>query len=84
MSVEDALAHRWTDAERQAEAKVKTSADVVGGPETARRLIAEHVRRSHAEEVIVTTNTFSFEDRIASYERLAAAVGLRAASVAWS
>jgi luciferase family oxidoreductase group 1 len=84
MSVEDALAHRWTEAERQAELKVKTSADVVGGPETARRLIAEHVDRSQADEVIVTTNTFSFEDRIASYERLAAAVGLSAASAAWS
>jgi luciferase family oxidoreductase group 1 len=84
MSVEDALAYRWTDAERQADAMVKTSADVVGGPETARRLLAEHVRRSQADEVIVTTNTFSFEDRIASYERLAAAVGLSAANVAWS
>jgi luciferase family oxidoreductase group 1 len=84
MSVEDALAHRWTDAERQAERQVKTGADVVGGPETARRLIAEHVRSSQADEVIITTNTFSFEDRIASYERLAATVGLGAASPAWS
>src|SRR5450631_3828715 len=31
MSVEQALEHRWTDAEREAEHKVRTDADVVGG-----------------------------------------------------
>jgi luciferase family oxidoreductase group 1 len=82
MSVEQALEHRWTDAERKAEPKVRTDADVVGGPETARRLLAEHVARSQADETIVTTNTFSFADRLASFHGLAAALGLSSAVAA--
>jgi alkanesulfonate monooxygenase SsuD/methylene tetrahydromethanopterin reductase-like flavin-dependent oxidoreductase (luciferase family) len=76
MTVEDALAHRWTEAERQASHQVNTAADVIGGPDRVRALIDAHVAEAQADEVIVTTNTFSPEDRYASYERLAAAVGL--------
>jgi hypothetical protein len=76
MTVEQAESHRWTEAERQAEHKVDVRADVIGGPERVRQLLADHVARSQADEVIVTTNTFSFEDRVASYERLANALGL--------
>jgi luciferase family oxidoreductase group 1 len=76
MTVEQAESHRWTEAERQAEHKVDVRADVIGGPERVRQLLADHVARSQADEVIVTTNTFSFEDRVASYEGLANALGL--------
>lgn len=76
LSVEQALAHRWTTAERDAEPMVDTRADVVGGPGRARAGLEQHLRESGADEIILTTNTFSPADRIASYERLAAAVGL--------
>jgi luciferase family oxidoreductase group 1 len=78
MSVEDAQAHRWSDAERNAEREVRTDADVVGGPERVAELIAAHVEASQADEIIVTTNTFSTQDRVESYARLAAVVGLPA------
>jgi len=77
MTVEQALAHRWTQAERQAEGKVDVRADVIGGPERVRALLDEHIARSRADEIIVTTNTFAIEDRRASYARLAAVLGLR-------
>jgi luciferase family oxidoreductase group 1 len=76
MSVDDAATHRWSEAERAAEPQVRTDADVVGGPERVAGLLAEHIAASDADEVIVTTNTFSFEDRLGSYARLAEIVGL--------
>jgi luciferase family oxidoreductase group 1 len=77
MSVEHALAHRWTEAERAAEAKIDRRADVVGGPERARERIATLVAQTEADEVIASSNTFDPIDRRASYERLALAAGLR-------
>jgi luciferase family oxidoreductase group 1 len=74
-SVEDALAHRWSAAEREAEHLVDRRADVVAGPERAVAMIEEHVARAHADEVIVTTNTFDSADRWGSLERLALAAG---------
>lgn len=35
------------------------------------------ISASLADEIIVTTNTFSLDERLASYERLASALGLR-------
>jgi luciferase family oxidoreductase group 1 len=81
MTVEEALAHRWTEAERRAEEKVDVRADVVGGPERVQALLQEHVARSLADEIIVTTNTPTVEDRLESYVRLAAVMGLDPASV---
>ena len=77
MSVEEAVRHRWTDAERAAEAKVDTRADVVGGPDTVRRRLAELVEETQADEVIASSNTFDPDERRGSYERLARAVNLR-------
>ncbi|HEY4830779.1 MAG TPA: LLM class flavin-dependent oxidoreductase [Solirubrobacteraceae bacterium] len=77
MSVEAALRHRWTGAEREAEAKVDTRADVVGGPDTVRRRLAELLEETQADEVIASSNTFDPADRWASYARLALAVSLR-------
>jgi luciferase family oxidoreductase group 1 len=74
MSVEDAQRHRWSEAERAAEQKVDRRADVIGGPERARRLLQTLVERTEADEVIVSTNTFDPHERIRSYERLAATV----------
>lgn len=76
MSVEAAQRHRWTRAERDAEAKIDRRADVVGGPERARAQITALVEATGADEVIATSNTFEPADRRASYARLAGAVGL--------
>lgn len=76
MTVTQAQAHVWTADERAAEHKVDTRADVVGGPDRAAELLADHVERSLADEVIVTTNTPATADRWASYARLAELVGL--------
>jgi luciferase family oxidoreductase group 1 len=76
MPVEQALAYRFSEAERSAQDKVRTDADVVGGAEKVGELLAEHVERSGADEIIATTNTFAIEDRLASYERLAELTGL--------
>jgi luciferase family oxidoreductase group 1 len=80
MPVEQALAYRFSDAERTAQDKVRTDADVIGGPDKVAELLATHVERSGADEIIATTNTFSIEDRLASYERLAELTGLTGAA----
>jgi luciferase family oxidoreductase group 1 len=71
MPVERALSYRFSEAEQAARVKVRTDADVVGGPELVAEQLAAHVERSGADEIIATTNTFAFADRVASYERLA-------------
>jgi luciferase family oxidoreductase group 1 len=76
MSVEEALAYRMTSAERDAEERVDVRADVVGGAGRVRALLEDHVARSAADEVIVTSNTFSVQDRLGSYARLAELAGL--------
>src|SRR6202042_590800 len=69
MPVEQALAYRFSEAEQAARVKVRTDADVVGGPELVAELLASHVERSGADEIIATTNTFSFEDRLLAHAR---------------
>jgi luciferase family oxidoreductase group 1 len=76
MPVERALDYRFSAPEREAEHRVRTDADIVAGPERAAARLHQQLERSGADEVIVTTNTFAFEDRLASYERLAEAAGL--------
>jgi luciferase family oxidoreductase group 1 len=76
MSVEDALAHEWSDEERAVEARHgDTSADVAGGPETARAQIEAAVAASGADEVIAITNTYAFDERRAALARLATLTG---------
>ncbi|CAB4900930.1 unannotated protein [freshwater metagenome] len=80
VSVDDALAHRWTAEERAAEAEfVDTRADVVGGVETVRAGIEAAVEASGADEVIAITNTPDPEERRASFRRLAGAFALATA-----
>jgi luciferase family oxidoreductase group 1 len=75
-TVEEALAHEWTQAELEARGRVDLRADVVGGPQRVRALLAERVAEAQADEVIAITNTYDPDERRASYTRLASAVGL--------
>jgi luciferase family oxidoreductase group 1 len=80
MSVEDALAHRWTEDERAAEREhIDTRADVVGDATTVRDGIEAAVEASGADEVIAITNTFDPDERRASFSRLAHSFELAAA-----
>ena len=80
MSVEQALNHRWTSAEREAEARVDVRADVTGGAAHVASKLAALVRASQAVEIVATTNTFDPLQRLASYQRLAAIAELVAPS----
>jgi luciferase family oxidoreductase group 1 len=80
-SVEDALAHRWTDAERAAEAQyVDTRADVIGGPDTVRARIAELGAITQADEIIVISNTSDPVERRVALARFAETVGIAPAT----
>jgi luciferase family oxidoreductase group 1 len=77
VSVDDALAHVWTEEERAAEAKyVDTRADVVGGPEAVRAGVEAAVAASGADEVIAITNTYDPVERRAAFARFAGVFGL--------
>jgi luciferase family oxidoreductase group 1 len=78
-TVEQALAHTWTDEEREAAATIDSRADAIGGPETVRARLEELAEETGADEIIAITNTDPAE-RFASYERLAAVMGLAPAS----
>jgi luciferase family oxidoreductase group 1 len=80
--VEEALAHVWTDEEKAAEEKVDLRADAVGSPETVRARLLEMARAAEADEVFAITNTYDLADRLASYDRLAAVMGLGLAQAA--
>ncbi len=82
VDVETALAHRWSDAEREAAAKFDPRMDVIGGPRTAAARLRELVAETGADEVIVTTSTYDPADRVASYTRLAEAVALSRSTAA--
>ncbi len=77
MSVQDALAHAWTEEERRVEAEqVDTRADVTGGPGVVRAAIEEAVAASGADEIIAIVNTYDPADRHAALARLAGAFAL--------
>ncbi|WP_026910457.1 MsnO8 family LLM class oxidoreductase [Patulibacter minatonensis] len=80
MSVEDALAHRWTAEERAAEEQhIDTRADVVGDPETVRAGLEAAVAASGADEVISISNTPDPVERRAAVARLSRVFALAAA-----
>ncbi len=79
---ETALAHRWTQAEREAATQIDRRMDVIGGPETVAARISELVDLTGADEVIATTSTFDPADRVASYARLAGVFELSRATAA--
>ena len=82
VSVDEALAHTWTDEEKRAEDKVDVRADAVGGPQRVRARITEMARAAEADEVFAITNTFDLADRLASYDRLADVMALAPARAA--
>lgn len=74
-SPEEAAAHTFTPFE-EALLQQRTSSQIIGGPETVRAGLAELVERTGANELMITTTTFTHEDRVRSYELVAEAAGL--------
>jgi luciferase family oxidoreductase group 1 len=72
-SPEEAAAHDYSGAERAMVVQA-TSSHVVGDPLSVRSQLAELVRVTGVDELIVTTNVYYHADRLRSYELVAAAV----------
>jgi luciferase family oxidoreductase group 1 len=64
----------WTNVEREAVAS-KLGAAIFGGPERVAARLNEFLEETEADELIVVTNTYNFEDRVHSYELLAGLAG---------
>ncbi|MDO8208830.1 LLM class flavin-dependent oxidoreductase [Conexibacter sp. CPCC 206217] len=77
LPVEQALAHDWSEAEREAHAGLHPEADVVGGPERVRERIERLAAAARADELIAITNTSDPAERRASFTRLAEVFELR-------
>lgn len=60
----------WTAQEREMVA-AKFGAAIFGGPERVAARLNEFLEQTHADELIVVTNTYDFADRLRSYELLA-------------
>jgi luciferase family oxidoreductase group 1 len=60
----------WT-AEEQEMVAAKFAAAIFGGPERVARRLNSFLEETQADELIVVTNTYNFEDRLRSYELLA-------------
>ena len=69
-SPEEAAEYQFTPTEREF-VKSWTGSHVVGSPETVRAGLAELVARTGADELMVTTMTHGFEERLQSYRLLA-------------
>ncbi|WP_031075092.1 LLM class flavin-dependent oxidoreductase [Streptomyces sp. NRRL WC-3742] len=81
LSVEEALAHRPTPAERAVQRAAPLNdlrAEVVGGPDTVAAKLKSFTEESGADEVMVVANTYDPADRRESYTRLAELAGLGA------
>jgi luciferase family oxidoreductase group 1 len=65
----------WSPGERLAVAE-RMALMVVGGPERVRAGLQEIIDATHADELIVSSDAFRKEDRLKSYEIIAAAAGL--------
>ena len=61
----------WTPDEREAVA-TKFGAAIFGAPERVQTRLNAFLEETQADELIVVTNTYNFEDRLHSYELLAA------------
>ncbi len=60
----------WTADEREMVA-AKFGAAIVGGPERVATRLNAFLEETQADELIVVSNTYEFEDRLRSYELLA-------------
>ena len=74
-TLEDAASHPFTEEQLEA-ARGKRSRQIVGTPQQVKAGIEALAEESEADEVVVLTITPAFEDRVKSYELLAAAFGL--------
>jgi luciferase family oxidoreductase group 1 len=75
-SPEEAAGYRYSPAEQDVIAEA-TASHVVGDPATVVERLGQLVARTGADEVMVTTSTFTHTDRLASYELLARAAAGR-------
>lgn len=75
-SVEEAHAYPYTAAER-AQVEQFLAGQVFGSPERVRDRLEELSARTGATELMMTTMLPDYEERLRSYERLAAVAGLR-------
>ncbi|MCB9618701.1 MAG: LLM class flavin-dependent oxidoreductase [Sandaracinus sp.] len=71
-TVEEALSHAWTPAERAA-AESFMSSHVIGSPDRVRDALVALADRTRADELMITTSAHSFEVRLRSFELLAEA-----------
>ncbi len=74
-TLEEALAHRYTPAEREYVRSQRERA-IIGDPEHCKRALLELAERYATEEVMVLTITGDYASRTRSYELLAEAFGL--------
>ena len=66
----DSMEGRWSDFERAGVTQAFREA-IVGSPATVKRGIAEFVRRTHVDELMVTAAIFGHEARLKSFEIVA-------------
>lgn len=69
-SAEEALAHEWSDADREL-VRDRVATQLVGSPETVADRLVQLRDATGADELAVTTITHRHEDRVRSYELLA-------------
>ncbi len=72
-SPEEAAAHEYTPMEREI-VRSWTASHVIGSPETVRRGLLDLVARTGADELLVTTNVHSPDDRQRSFRLVAEAM----------
>ena len=70
-SLQEAEAHPWTPQER-AFAEARMDSAVLGSPVEARVQLERLLEQTQADELMVTTTAYRFEDRLRSYDLLAA------------
>jgi len=75
-SPEEAAAYQYSAAEQDVIAET-TASHVVGDPDAVVERLGELAAAAGADELMVTTSTFSHADRLASYELLARAAASR-------
>lgn len=68
-TVDEALAHRWTEEELSAVA-TRQMDQAIGGPDTVRRRLADLVERTAADELMITTIVHDPADRLDSLVRV--------------
>jgi alkanesulfonate monooxygenase SsuD/methylene tetrahydromethanopterin reductase-like flavin-dependent oxidoreductase (luciferase family) len=72
-SPDEAAAYPYSDLERAFIAD-RQATQVIGAPDTVRSGLEELLKRTEADELMVTTQTYSPDDRLRSFELLAEAV----------